>query len=69
MDKYTDASKLFMNESDIEGLELLYKMTNDELVKILLDWKTNILELENNYTNEFSMYEDILAYVFKKYDL
>ena len=69
MNKYVEVSNLFMEENDIEGLELLYEITNDEIVKILLDWKQNIIELDSCHTTEFSMYEDVISYVFNKYDL
>lgn len=63
-------SKLFMEESDRQALELLYKITNDKLVKIALDWnKSYEVELDEVNTNEFYMYDDIISYIWDKYKI
>lgn len=60
----------FMNDTDLEGLQELYNQTKDELVQILINWKKDYQdELEDVYTVAYSMYDDILDYLFKKYDL
>ena len=64
------AVNLFMNENDDKGLKKLYKATNDELVKILIQWRDEYCELIDEYTSyPGSMYEDIFNYVWKKYKL
>lgn len=63
-------SKLFMEESDRQALELLYEITNDKLVKIALDWnKSYETELNEVNTNEFYMYDDIISYIWDKYKI
>ena len=65
-----EVSKLFMEESDRQALELLYKITNDKLVKIALDWnKSYEVELDEVNTNEFYMYDDIISYIWDKYKI
>ncbi|MDO5555119.1 MAG: hypothetical protein Q4G09_00250 [Clostridia bacterium] len=62
--------KLFMRENDQKALEKLYEITNDKIVKILLDWREeyeNIIGEVNTYSN--NMYEDIISYVWEKYNL
>lgn len=62
--------ELFMDENDLKALELLYKITNDELIKILINWYKEFEEIENaEETNEYFMYDDLIQYVFKKYKL
>lgn len=61
---------LFMNESDREALEELYKETKDPLVKILLDWNGQYeIEIQDYNTPQFYMYDDIMSYIFGKYKL
>lgn len=62
--------ELFMGKKDLKALELLYKITNDELIKILINWYKEFEEIENEEeTNEYFMYDDLIQYVFKKYKL
>lgn len=62
--------ELFMSKKDLKALELLYKITNDELIKILINWYKEFEEIENEEeTNEYFMYDDLIQYVFKKYKL
>ena len=61
---------LFMQENDEKALKELYKITNDEIVKILLDWKKEYeVELQSPDTYSSSMYEDVMSYVWNKYKL
>ena len=61
---------LFMQENDKKALKELYEITNDKIVKILLDWKKEYeVELEEPYTYSSSMYADIMDYVWDKYKL
>ena len=61
---------LFMKEKDEKALQELYEITNDKIVKILLDWnKEYEVELEEPYTYSSSMYADIMDYVWDKYKL
>lgn len=62
--------ELFMNLNDKEALEELYKVTQDDIVKILLTWKKEYeVELQCCDSCQSSMYEDIMGYVWKKYNL
>lgn len=62
--------KLFMEESDLRALKLLYKLTKDALVKILINWYKDYEIIEDaGETNEYYMYDDIIQYIFKKYKL
>lgn len=62
--------KLFMDESDLRALKLLYKLTKDPLVKILINWYKDYEIIEDaGETNEYYMYDDIIQYIFKKYKL
>ena len=62
--------KLFMDESDLRALNLLYKLTKDPLVKILINWYKDYEIIEDaGETNEYYMYDDIIQYIFKKYKL
>ena len=61
---------LFMEENDLMALEKLYEITNDKLVKILIKWHSEYTEeIEECFTNEFDMYDDIMQYVWEKYEL
>ena len=63
-------SKLFENDGDLKALELLYKITNDELVNILIKWYNEYEEIPNGEeTNEFYMYDDIIHHIYIKYGL
>lgn len=67
LDKVVD---LFMKENDEKALKELYKITDDEIVKILLDWKKEYeVELQSPDTYSSSMYEDVMSYVCDKYKL
>lgn len=68
--KIKKVSDLFMEENDLKALEKLYKSTNDKLVKILINWRKEYeTEIINGCTNESYMYEDLIEYIFKKYNL
>jgi hypothetical protein len=61
---------LFMEENDLMALEKLYEITNDKLVKILIKWYSEYAEeIEECFTNEFDMYDDIMQYIWEKYEL
>lgn len=61
---------LFMKENDSKALEKLYELTNDRLVKILLEWRVEYGEFIDDYmTYPGSMYSDIIEYVWDKYKL
>lgn len=60
-------AKWFM-EDDREGLKALYEETKDELCQIALNWLENIYEIEYLDTNEYSMYDDIISYLWEKYN-
>ena len=61
---------LFNQENDEKALSELYEITNDKIVKILLDWKKEYeVELEDPYTYSSSMYVDVMDYVWDKYKL
>lgn len=64
-----EVSRLFMEENDIKALKKLYKLTQDKVVKILINWKENYEELEYTDTNEFMLYDDMINYIFEKYNL
>lgn len=65
-----DIVSLFMEENDKEALEKLYETTNDKLVKILLDWHKEYEEfIGEPGTYAGDMYEDIMSYVWDKYNL
>ena len=61
---------LFMQEDDEGALKKLYDFTNDSLILVLLKWKKlYVLELDEVYSPQFEMYEDMIEYVFNKYKL
>ena len=61
---------LFMKEDDEEALKKLYDFTNDSLILVLLEWKKlYVLELDEVYSPQFEMYQDMIEYVFNKYKL
>ena len=61
---------LFMKEDDEEALKKLYDFTNDSLILVLLKWKKlYVLELDEVYSPQFEMYQDMIEYVFNKYKL
>lgn len=54
-----DIVSLFMNENDRQALEKLYEITNDKIVKILIDWNKEYEEFigePGTYVGD--MYED-----------
>lgn len=59
--------EIFM-EDDREGLKALYEETKDELCQIALNWLENIYEIRYVNTNEYSMYDDIISYLWEKYN-
>lgn len=68
--KMIEIVDIFMNENDKIGLEELYKVTEDKLVKILLNWKDEYEGFVDDYnTYVGSMYNDIMDYVWEKYKL
>lgn len=61
---------MFMNEEDEKALKELYKVTEDKLVKILLDWRQEYEGFIDDYmTYVGSMYENIMDYVWERYKL
>lgn len=61
--------KIFMKD-DKRGLKELYKITNDELCNIALGWLDKYTEIESgNINNEWEMYDDIISYLWKKYNI
>ena len=59
--------EIFM-EDDRKGLKALYEETKDELCQIALNWLENIYEIRYVNTNEYSMYDDIISYLWEKYN-
>lgn len=65
-----EVNRLFMEENDEKALTLLYELTKDEVVKVALSWcKEYELELDNSYSNELYMYNDIISALYKKYNI
>jgi hypothetical protein len=65
-----EVNRLFMEENDEKALTLLYELTKDEVVKVALNWcKEYELELDNVYSNELYMYNDIISALYKKYNI
>lgn len=65
-----EVNRLFMEENDEKALTLLYELTKDEVVKVTLNWcKEYELELDNVYSNELYMYNDIISALYKKYNI
>ncbi len=65
-----DVVDLFMKENDKKALEKLYDLTNDKLVKLLIDWHTEYEEfIGEPGTYAGDMYEDVMSYVWDKYNL
>lgn len=65
-----EVNRLFMEENDKKALTLLYELTKDEVVKVALNWcKEYELELDNVYSNELYMYNDIIGALYKKYNI
>lgn len=64
-----EVAKLFMEENDIKALKKLYELTQDKIIQILINWKENYEEMEYTDTNEFMLYDDIINYIFEKYNL
>lgn len=61
---------LFMNENDNAALEKLYEITHDKLVEILMNWKHDYQDsLYYAESDSSIMYNDIIEYVFEKYEL
>ena len=70
LENLDEVVNLFMQENDKKALKKLYKITNDSIVKILLDWKEEYeIELQNPNSYQSYMYEDIMSYVWDKYKL
>ena len=68
-EKLREVANFFIDEREEEGLKSLYELTNESLVKILIDWKKNYKEINDTRTNQYVMYLDILHYIFEKYNL
>lgn len=65
-----DVVDLFMEENDKKALEKLYELTNDKLVKLLIDWNAEYEEfIEEPGTYAGDMYEDVMSYIWDKYNL
>lgn len=65
-----DIVTLFMNENDRQALEKLYEITNDKIVKILIDWNKEYEEfIGEPGTYASDMYEDVMNYIWDKYKL
>lgn len=61
---------LFMEENDKQALNKLYELTNDKLVKLLIDWNVEYEEfIGETGTYAGDMYEDVMNYVWDKYNL
>ena len=61
---------LFMEENDKQALNKLYELTNDKLVKLLIDWNVEyegFIGETGTYAGD--MYEDVMNYVWDKYNL
>lgn len=62
--------EIFMEENDGKALKKLYELTNDQLVKILIDWREEYSDMiDENFTYPSSMYNDVMRYVWNKYHL
>lgn len=69
-EKLLEITELFMEESDDKALEKLYNLTNDKLVKKVIEWKKDYFEeLSDVFTIPFAMYNDVIEYLFEKYKL
>ena len=65
-----EIARIFMDEQDKKALKKLYKKTNDDIVRIALNWCDEYKEqLDNVYSNELSMYNDIIEYIWQKYEI
>lgn len=65
-----DVVILFMEENDKKALEKLYGITNDKLVKILIEWNNDYQEfIGEPSTYAGDMYKDVMGYVWDKYNL
>lgn len=58
---------VFMECGEKEGLEELYKITNNEIIRICIGWLEDRTEWNSDYAN--SMYEDIMNFIWDKYNL
>ena len=65
-----EVCRLFMEEGDEKALSLLYEITKDELCNILLKWRKEYeVDFENVFTSAFQMYEEIITYLWDKYNI
>lgn len=65
-----EIARIFMEEQDKKALEMLYNLTRDEIVEIALSWCDEYKEqLDNVYSNELSMYNEIIEYIWEKYEI
>ena len=70
LENLDEVVNLFMQENDKKALKKLYRITNDLIVKILLDWREEYeIELQNPNSYQSYMYDDIMSYVWDKYKL
>ncbi len=69
-DEFLNVVDLFQNDKDEKALNLLYRLTNDSIVKIALDWRKEYEEsLESVYSDASYMYNDVISYIYEKYKL
>lgn len=65
-----EVNRLFMEENDTEALKKLYEITGDALVNILINWREEYETFVDDYmTYVGSMYNDVMEYVWDKYQL
>lgn len=55
----------FMSVGDKEALEELYSITEDDIVKLLMNWKNE----DKQVGTDNSVYEELMSYIWKKYRL
>lgn len=67
MNNFEKVNDLFMEENDIDALELLYELTHDTIVKMALDWKKEYETIGCTYSDANYMYNDIISYLYDKY--
>lgn len=65
-----EVNRLFMEENDMEALKKLYEITEDYIVHLLINWREEYETLVDDYMNYVgSMYNDVMEYVWDKYQL
>ncbi len=58
--------KLVTEVSDTLALKEIYRLTKDPLIEVILSWKK---QLDNGNRNIFNMYNEMVTYIFRKYEL